>query len=168
MNIKEKLKKSIIGKLTKWLLRSFLSWRFYFKQLFWSYQYYQTKRLANSCDIKCTIKYVGKRSTKFPHPVGVVIGMGVKLGNHCTIFQNSTLGTKKMNYGDDYPVLGDHVIVGANVLVIGKVTIGNHVTIGASTLVLSDVPDYAIVAGNPMKILGFKKEKGYEYGTENK
>ncbi|MBA5628933.1 serine O-acetyltransferase [Moheibacter lacus] len=156
MNIKEKLKKSIIGKLTKWLLRAFLSWRFYFKQLFWSYQYYQTKRLANSCDIKCTIKYVGKRNTKFPHPVGVVIGMGVKLGNHCTIYQNSTLGTKRLVFGNDYPEIGDNVVVGANAIIIGNVKIGNNAIIGASTLVNIDIPDNAIVVGNPMRVVGFK------------
>lgn len=155
----DSLKKSFIGKTAKWILRAFLSWRFYFRQLFWSYLYYQTKRLANACDIKCTIRYVGQKNTKFPHPVGVVIGMGVKLGNHCTIFQNSTLGTKNMFYNNDYPTLGNNVTIGANSILIGKITIGSNVTIGASTLVMTDIPDNAIVAGNPMRIVGYKKVK---------
>ncbi len=149
------LKKSLIGKLLKWVLRSALNWRFYFKQLFWSYKYYQTKKLANTCDIKCKIKYVGEKKTKFPHPVGVVIGMGVVMGESCIIFQNTTLGTRKMFYGDDYPILGNNVTVGANSIVVGNVKIGNNVTIGACTFVNKDIPDNAIVVGNPMKIIGF-------------
>ena len=159
MNIKEQLKKSIVGRSLKWILRAFLGWRFYFKQLFWSYKYYQTKRIANNCDIKCKIKYVGEKNIKFPHPIGIVIGMGVELGNDCIIFQNTTLGTKRLIYDQDYPKLGHNVIVGANSVIIGNVKIGNNVTIGAMTLVNKDIPDNAIAIGIPVRIIGFNKSK---------
>lgn len=158
MTILKLIKKSLFGETLKWILRAFRSWRAFFRQLFFSYKYYHTKRLAICCDIKCTIKYAGNKKAKFPHPVGVVIGMGVILGSECVIFQNSTLGTKKMEFGDDYPKLGNNVIVGANAVVIGDITIGNNVTIGALTLVNGDVPDNAIVIGNPMKIVGYKTQ----------
>lgn len=147
------LKKSFLGKILKWCLRSFLSWHAYFKQLFWFYVFYNSKKLANNCDIKCQIKYVGRKRTKFPHPVGIIIGMGVKLGYDCIIFQNVTLGTKNLRYGDDYPEIGNNVIVGANAVLIGKIRIGNNVKIGASSFVNFDVPDNATVIGNPGKII---------------
>lgn len=43
-------------------------------------------------------------------------------------------------------------------IVIGGVTIGNDVTIGANAVVLNPVPDNAIVAGVPAKIIRFKTE----------
>jgi acetyltransferase-like isoleucine patch superfamily enzyme len=36
---------------------------------------------------------------------------------------------------------------------IGNVEIGDHVIIGAGSVVTKDIPDYAIVAGNPAKLI---------------
>ena len=63
---------------------------------------------------------------------------------HCT-----TLGKK----GDKRPVIGDNVSLGCNVTIIGGVHIGNNVTIGAGSVVVKDVPDNCVVAGNPAKII---------------
>lgn len=38
-------------------------------------------------------------------------------------------------------------------IVLGPVIIGNGVTIGAATVVLADVPDGAVVVGNPQRII---------------
>lgn len=43
-------------------------------------------------------------------------------------------------------------------IVMGGITIGNNVTIGANAVVNKPVPDNAIVAGVPAKILRFKNE----------
>jgi len=43
-----------------------------------------------------------------------------------------------------------------NVSVLDGVTIGDGSVIGAGTIVSKDVPPYAIVAGNPMKILRYR------------
>lgn len=45
---------------------------------------------------------------------------------------------------------GSHV--GAGAIVIPNITIGKWATIGAGSVVINDVPDYAIVVGNPGKI----------------
>ena len=39
---------------------------------------------------------------------------------------------------------------------MGPVTIGNNVTIAAGAVVVKDVPDNAIVGGNPAKIISYK------------
>ena len=38
------------------------------------------------------------------------------------------------------------------------VKIGNHVTIAPNAVVVKDVPDYAVVAGVPAKIIKYKNE----------
>jgi len=84
-----------------------------------------------------------------PHPVGIVIGKGCVIGDECKIYQNVTIGRK--NGG--YPVIGDHVTIYPGSVVIGNIHIGDHVTIGANSVVLMDLPNHAVVAGNPAEII---------------
>lgn len=66
------------------------------------------------------------------------------------------------------PVLiKEHSWIGMNAIVLPGVTIGKHAVVGAGSVVRSDVPDYAIAAGNPAVVirycdapLGTKQEKG--------
>ena len=46
--------------------------------------------------------------------------------------------------------------MGANVCIIGGGRIGDNVEIGTGSVVVKDVPDYCIVAGNPAKIIKSK------------
>lgn len=50
-------------------------------------------------------------------------------------------------------VIGDNVTLGGNVTIIGPVHIGNNVIVGAGSVVVKDVPDNCIVAGNPARII---------------
>jgi acetyltransferase-like isoleucine patch superfamily enzyme len=51
-------------------------------------------------------------------------------------------------------VIGDDAWIGVRATVLGGAVIGRGAIIGAATLVDSAVPDYAIVAGNPARIVG--------------
>ena len=42
--------------------------------------------------------------------------------------------------------------IGANVVVLRGISIGKHAIVGAGSVVTKDVPDYAVVAGNPAKV----------------
>jgi acetyltransferase-like isoleucine patch superfamily enzyme len=44
--------------------------------------------------------------------------------------------------------------IGSNVTVVCGVTIGSHALVGAGAVVTKDVPDFAIVAGVPAKVIG--------------
>ena len=50
--------------------------------------------------------------------------------------------------------------IGANVTIICGITIGRYALIGAGTVVNEDVPDYALVVGNPGRIIGKVDNKG--------
>lgn len=56
------------------------------------------------------------------------------------------------------PIIGDNVEIFANACVIGGIRIGNNVTIGAGSVVVKDVPDNAVVAGNPARVIKFKEQ----------
>ena len=58
---------------------------------------------------------------------------------------------------DDQPVIfeGDNWI-GANAIILKGVTIGRGAVIAAGAVVTKSVPEYAIVGGNPAKVLRFR------------
>lgn len=57
-------------------------------------------------------------------------------------------------YSDSKPIIiGENVWIGENVRICKGVSIGNNAVIGACSVVTKDVPENAIAAGNPAKIV---------------
>jgi serine O-acetyltransferase len=81
-------------------------------------------------------------STRFPHPVGIVIGNRVIIGEECIIRQNVTIGTKRWNNGipEPQPIIGNNVAIGCGAIVLGDIIIEDGATIGAGSFVDKDVP----------------------------
>lgn len=50
-------------------------------------------------------------------------------------------------------VIGSDVWIGYGSMVLGALTVGHGAVIGAGSVVLSDVPPYALVAGNPARVI---------------
>lgn len=92
--------------------------------------------------------HVGK-NLRIPHYIGIVVGAGVTLGDDCTIYQNVTLGQNR----NEFPTVGDGVIIYAGAKIIGGVHIGSGAIIGANSVVVSDVPENAVVGGIPAKVI---------------
>lgn len=67
------------------------------------------------------------------------------------IGQNTTIGGRSGHY--EVPKIGDNVDICAGARVLGPITIGNNVVIGANAVVINDIPDNAVVAGVPAKII---------------
>ena len=56
-------------------------------------------------------------------------------------------------------VVEDGVLVGANAVVIEGVRIGKNAVVAAGAVVIEDVPENAVVAGSPARIIKMKDEK---------
>jgi len=58
----------------------------------------------------------------------------------------------------NWDVVGTHVAkgatIGSNATILCGIEVGRYALIGAGSVVTKDVPDYAIVAGNPAKVIG--------------
>lgn len=53
-------------------------------------------------------------------------------------------------------VIGNDVWIGADVTLLGGVKIGNGAVIGAGAVVAKDVPPYAVVVGNPARVIKYR------------
>lgn len=76
------------------------------------------------------------------------------------------LGSHDYDYGEKIPYgkkntsknvkIGDFVWMGTNSTICGNVTIGTGAIIAMEAVVVNNVPDYAIVGGNPAKIIKYR------------
>lgn len=51
--------------------------------------------------------------------------------------------------GNEFPIIGDNVYIASNATVIGNIRIGDNVIVGAGSVVTKDIPNGAVVVGNP-------------------
>ena len=54
-------------------------------------------------------------------------------------------------------VVGEGSLIGAGSIILPEVSIGKWAIIGAGAVVTKDVPDYAVVYGNPAKIIRYNQ-----------
>ncbi|WP_037410979.1 acyltransferase [Shewanella fidelis] len=95
---------------------------------------------------------------------------GITIGNQTRIANNVTIYAFNHGMAPDTPiyqqasnskgvVIGEDVWIGAQAGIVDGVTIGNHAVIGMGAIVTKDVADYAIVAGNPARVIGDRRDK---------
>lgn len=95
----------------------------------------------------------------------ITIGNGVMIGPYCLIYtcnhNTKDLSVPMFKQGMDVMkpvVIEDDVWIGGRVIILPGVHIGTGAIIGAGAVVTKDVPEYAIVAGNPAKIIRYRSE----------
>jgi serine O-acetyltransferase len=95
---------------------------------------------------------IGKRLI-LPHPQGVIIGSGARIGNDVHIAQRVTIGGNFRKYRVEngstikMPVIGDNVTLLANCVVAGPIKIGSCSVIGANSVCTHDIPSLSLVTG---------------------
>lgn len=100
---------------------------------------------------------IGVNATISPY---VTIGSNVMMGPECMIYtQNHSFANRQVpmiqqGHGEFKPVvIGNDVWIGGRVIILPGVHIGDGAVIGAGSVVTKDVPPYAIVGGNPAKVI---------------
>jgi UDP-2-acetamido-3-amino-2,3-dideoxy-glucuronate N-acetyltransferase len=105
----------------------------------------------------------------------VTIGDGVKIQNNVAVYEGveledyvfcgpSMVFTNVMNPRSEFPQRGSEFYLktlikksaslGANSTIVCGNTVGKYAFVGAGTVVIRDVPDYALVVGNPAREVG--------------
>lgn len=96
---------------------------------------------------------------------GSMIDMGAVLGGRATVGKRCHIGAGAVLAGVIEPpsatpvTVGDDVVVGANAVVLEGVQIGRGAVVAAGAVVTSDVPENAVVAGAPARIVKYRDEK---------
>ncbi|HEY0668930.1 MAG TPA: acetyltransferase [Sphingobacteriaceae bacterium] len=98
----------------------------------------------------------------------VAVNAGSYIGKHCILNTNCSI--------DHDCVLEDYVHISPNVALAGNISVGEgtHIgigacviqgirigkwaTVGAGTVIIKDVPDYAVVTGNPGKVIRYNNQ----------
>lgn len=125
----------------------------------------------------------------------VNVGNNVTVGNYCKVQNNvsiyegvtledyvfcgpSMVFTNILNPRCKYPQVGAQFYIktlvkegaslGANSTIVCGITIGKHAMVGAGAVVTKDVPDYALVVGNPARVIGWFSEGGERLKFDDK
>ncbi|WP_163192834.1 acyltransferase [Clostridium thermarum] len=103
---------------------------------------------------------------------GVICEDGVFLGPSC-VFTNVINPRSFIERKSEYrpTIIGKGASIGANATIVCGHNIGKYALIGAGTVVTKDVPDYALVVGNPGRVTGYVCECGEKlefYGNISK
>lgn len=95
---------------------------------------------------------------------GTMIDMGAILGGRATVGKNCHIGAGAVLAGVIEPasatpvIVEDGVLVGANAVVIEGVHVGKNAVVAAGAVVIEDVPENAVVAGCPARVIKMKDE----------
>ena len=111
----------------------------------------------------------------------VIIGSNVKIQNNVSIYQGveiedfvfcgpSMVFTNILSPRSEFPQRGSKYYrktivqksasIGANATIICGITIGRYSLIGAGAVVTKDVPSFALIIGNPGRVVGWVNKKG--------
>lgn len=96
--------------------------------------------------------------------LGTMIDMGAILGGRATVGANCHIGAGAVLAGVIEPasatpvIVEDGVLVGANAVVIEGVHVGKNAVVAAGAVVIEDVPENAVVAGCPARVIKMKDE----------
>ncbi len=131
----------------------------------------------------CGSNVIVKRNAYFGTGRGLQIGNNSQLGQDCvvpsdlTMGDNVIMGPEVVIWGISHdfssvdkpireqpttenraPIIGDDVWIGSRVIIMPGLRIGSHSVIGAASVVTHDVPEWAVAAGVPARIIRMRKK----------
>jgi len=99
------------------------------------------------------------------HWGGIFVNQGVVIGENCNINQGVTIGQTNRGKRKGCPVIGNGVWMGAHSVIVGNIKVGNNTLIAPGAYVNFDLPDNAVVIGNPAKVVSLTGTEGYVVNT---
>lgn len=115
------------------------------------YRYWRLRSLSFETGFQIDPNSFGK-GLQIYHYGSIVVNAGARIGDCATIYPGVVIGAKE----NGVPVIGRHCFIGAGSKILGGVIIGDNVTVAPNAVVVKDVPDNAIVAGVPAKVIKIK------------
>ena len=120
--------------------------------------------INENTQIDTNTKYIGKYCS-ISH--GVKIGMGphpLSFVSTSTVFYDPYRGVVDRQLYDEFKdkgftKIGHDVLIGTNAVILAGVNIGTGAVVAAGSIVVKNVPPYAIVGGNPAEILKYRFNK---------
>lgn len=104
--------------------------------------------IGNNVTVKCGVQIWD----------GIVLEDDVFVGPNAT-FTNDVLPRSKVYKATSKTLVKRGASIGANATILPGVTIGENAMIGAGSVVVADVPAFALVVGNPAKLLRDLKDE---------
>jgi acetyltransferase-like isoleucine patch superfamily enzyme len=92
-------------------------------------------------------------------PENVIIKENVFIAPHVVFCNDKNPPSNGLWKQSSPTIVEDFAVIGANATILPNITIGTHAIIGAGSVVTKDVPPYAVMVGNPAKIVKYKEEK---------
>ena len=120
-----------------------------------SYYALKIKKRAKSCG---DYLYLGNKS---------YVTSNTYLGRHVSFNGMQMFGNGKIEIGDYFhsgmgcQIITSFVWLGDNVTVLGGVKIGDGAIIQAGSVVVKDIPSYAIAGGHPAKVFKFRNKEHF-------
>ena len=102
------------------------------------------------------------------HFGGVVISPFAVIGSNVNVAHGVTIGAESRGRREGAPTIHDRVWIGAHAIIVGKIKIGAEAMIAPGAYVNFDVPEKALVIGNPGKIISSSGSAGYVNRTLDK
>jgi acetyltransferase-like isoleucine patch superfamily enzyme len=101
---------------------------------------------------------------------GVQVWDGIHLGDDVFVGPNATFTNDPFPRSKQYPesfattVVEEGASIGGGAVILPGIRIGRRAMIGAGAVVTKDVPPYAIVVGNPARIVGYAETPQHDPG----
>jgi sugar O-acyltransferase (sialic acid O-acetyltransferase NeuD family) len=101
---------------------------------------------------------------------GVIVQASTDIADNCSIHMGSLIGHETIIGTSTFIAhavsvsgcceIGKCCFIGTNSTILPRIKIGKWVTIGAGCVVNKDIPDYAVVVGNPAKVIKYNNKLG--------
>lgn len=98
---------------------------------------------------------------------------GLEIGENAVIAYQAIIWSLNHDYNDIHFVtkgakttIGKYAWVCSRSIILPGINVGEYAVVASGAIVTKDVPPYAIVAGIPAKVVGWREKNDYDYGIK--